>query len=103
MSCFAHIVVPCRLCMSSVGKLFDVNLKRVRIACNSFRLLHGLSKRISACEQQILCNVTTFDALLRKMCFSFMSRCFDSCNILIIFLMTLIVFKNLRILSISQN
>ena len=42
-------------------------LKRIRVAYNnSFRFLYGLPRYISAREQQVLNNITTFDAILRK-------------------------------------
>ena len=53
-------------------KLLSSSLKRIRVACNNlFRFLHGLPRYVSAREQQVLNNITTFDAILRKMSCSF--------------------------------
>ena len=71
------------------------SLKRIRVAYNnSFQFLHGLPKYFSAREYQVLNNITTFDGILRKMCCSFVYRCYDSNNKLIFFLMTSECFIN---------
>ena len=60
------------------------SLKRIRVAYNnSFRFLHELPRYVSAREHQVLNNITTLDAILRKMCCSFVYRCSDSNNKLI--------------------
>ena len=71
------------------------SLKRIRVAYNnSFRFLHGLARYVSAREQQMLNNITTFDAILRKMSCSFVYRCYKSNNKLIFSLMTSECFIN---------
>ena len=71
------------------------SLKRIRIAYNnSFRFLHGLPRYVSAREHQVLNNITTFDAIRRKMSCSFVYRCYDSNNKLIFSLMTSECFIN---------
>ena len=52
----------------------------------TIKFLHELA--ISAREQQVLNNNTTFDAILRKISCSFVYRCYQSNNKLIFFLMT---------------
>ena len=70
-------------------------LKRIRVAYNnSFGFLHGLLKYVSAREHQFLNNITTFDAILRKMSCSFVYRCYDSNNKLIFSLTTSECFIN---------
>ena len=60
------------------------SLKRIRVAYNnSFRFLHGLARYVSAREQQMLNNITTLDAILRKMSCSFVYCCYESNNKLI--------------------
>ena len=60
--------------------------KRIRVAYNnSFRFLHGLARYVSPREQQMLHNIITFDAILRKMYCSFAYRCYESNNKLIFF------------------
>ena len=72
------------------------NLKRICVAYNnSFQFLHGLARYVNAGEQQVLNNITTFDAILRKMSCSFVYRCYESNNELIFSLMTLERFINL--------
>ena len=71
------------------------SLKKIRVAYNNyFQFLHGLARYESAHEQQVLNNITTFDAILRKMSCSFVYRCYDSNNKLIFSLMTLECFIN---------
>ena len=66
-----------------------------RVAYNNyFRFLHGLARYISVCEQQVLNNITTFDAILRKMYCSLVYRCYESNNKLIFSLMTSECFIN---------
>ena len=62
---------------------------------NSFRFLHGLPRYVSAPEQQVLNNITIFDAILRKMSCSVVYRCYESNNKLISFLMISECFINL--------
>ena len=71
----AHIA---HLCMHvNYGITFCPQLKRICVANNnSFRFLHGLSRYVSARKQQVLNNITTFDAILRKMSCSFVYRCY---------------------------
>ena len=65
------------------------SLKIIRVAYNnSFRFLHGLPRYVSARKQQVLNNITTFDAILRKLSCFFVYRCYDSNNKLIFSLMT---------------
>ena len=53
------------------------SLKRIHVAYNnSFRFLYELARYVSAREQQVLNNITTFDAILRKMSCSFVYRCY---------------------------
>ena len=60
------------------------SLKRIHIAYyNSFQFLHGLHRHVSAREKQVLNNVTTFYAILRKMSCSFVNRRYESNNKLI--------------------
>ena len=43
------------------------SLKRICVAYNnSFQFLQGLARYVSAREQQVLNNITTFDAILKK-------------------------------------
>ena len=57
---------------------------RIRVAYNNaYRILHGLSKRTNARENQIFYNIITFDALIRKALFRFIQRCYKSSNCLI--------------------
>ena len=70
------------------GNFLSSSLKRIRIAYNnSFRCLYGLSRYVSACEQQVLNNIITFVAILRKMSCFFVYRCYESNNKLISSLM----------------
>ena len=62
------------------------NLNRLRIAYNdSYRILHNIPGYISAGLEQINANVTTFEALLRKCLFSYVTRCKQSRNMLMYF------------------
>ena len=80
-------------CMSMYGcQLWSVflcsSIKRLRVAYNnSFRILHGIPRYISARERQVSHNITTFDALMRKSAFAFINRCGTSSNNLISSLM----------------
>ena len=77
------------------NKFLSSSLKRIRVAYNySFRFLHGLARYVSAREQQVLNNITTFNAILRKMFCSFIYRCYDSNNRSIFSLMTSECFIN---------
>ena len=72
------------------------SLKRILVAYNnSFRFLHELARYVSARKQQVLNNITTFHAILRKMSCSFVYHCYDSNNKLIFSLMTSEYFINL--------
>ena len=65
------------------------SLKGINVAYNnSFQFLHGLARYVSAHEQQVLSNITTFDAILRKMSCSFVYHCYKFNNKLIFYLMT---------------
>ena len=76
-------------------KLFNYSLKRIRVDYNnSIRFLYALSRHVSAREEQVLNNITTFDAILRKMFYSFVHRCYESNNKLISFLMASKCFIN---------
>ena len=71
------------------------SIKKILVAYNnSFRFLHGLARYVSAREHQVLNNITTFDAIRRKMSCSFVYRCYDSNNISIFSLMTSECFTN---------
>ena len=64
-------------------------IRRLRVAYNdAFRMIHGLPRHTSASVQQILFNVYTFDALIRKSLFSFVKRCCASPNLWINALMS---------------
>ena len=77
------------------NNFLSFSLKRIRVAYNnSFRFLHGLPRYVSAREHQVLNNITTFDAIRRKMFCSFVYRCYDSNHKLIFSLMTLECFIN---------
>ena len=53
-----------------------------RVAYNdSFRLIHGLKRNVSAREQQVKANIPTFDALQRKLIYRFIERCCHSSNV----------------------
>ena len=57
-------------------------IRRLREAYNdAFRTIHGLPRHTSASVKQILFNVYTFDALVRKSLFSFIKRCRVSPNL----------------------
>lgn len=60
------------------------SINRLRIAYNNaFRILHNLPKHYSVREHQVSCHITTFDALLRKSSYAFMTRCERSLNSLV--------------------
>ena len=76
------------------------SLKRLRVAYNdSFRILHCLPRYTSAREQQVLYNITIFDALLRKYMYSFVSRCFQSKKQMDFFINVLRLFFPVKIFS----
>ena len=85
-------------CMNLYGcqlwcKFRSGTLNRLRIAYNdSYRILHNIPRYISARLEQINANLTTFEALLRKCLFSFVTRCMQSKNILMTSLMSSDVF-----------
>ena len=85
-------------CMSLYGSSLWHNynsyaIRRLRVAYNdAFRMIHGLPRHTSASVQQILFNVYTFDALIRKSLFSFVKRCCASPNLWINALMNSDVF-----------
>ena len=57
---------------------------RIKVAYNdTYRILHYLSRFVSARESQISFGITTFEALQRKYIFSFVSRLLQSANCLI--------------------
>ena len=71
------------------------SLKKILVAYNnSFRFLHGLPRYASAREHQVLNNITTFEAILRKMSCSFVYCCYKSDNKSIFSLMTSECFIN---------
>ena len=56
-----------------------ISLNRLRVAYNdSYRILHNLPRSFSARTHQVQANILTFDAILRKHVFSFISR--YACN-----------------------
>ena len=56
---------------------------RMRVAFNdSFRMLFDLPRYASASEHQRSFIIVTLDALIRKLLFAFISRCQDSCDLL---------------------
>ena len=56
----------------------------MRVAFNdSFRMPFNLPRYASASEHQVPLNIVTFDALIRKLLFAFVSRCENSCNLLV--------------------
>ena len=59
---------------------------------DAFRMIHGLPRHTSACVQQILFYVLTFDAVIRKCLFNFVKRCRASTNLWIKALMNFDVF-----------
>ena len=71
------------------------SLKRIRVAYNnSFRFLHELARYVNAQKQQVLNNITMFDAILRKISCSFVYRYYNSNNKLIFSSMTSEYFIN---------
>ena len=78
-----------------MSNFLSSSLKRMRVAHNnSFRFLHGLARYVSAGEQQMLNNITTFDAIVRKKSCSFIYGCYESNTKLIFSLMTSECFIN---------
>ena len=58
------------------------SLNHLRVAYNdSFRLIHGLKRNVSARELQVKANIPTFDALQRKLIYRFMDQCCLSSNV----------------------
>ena len=67
----------------------NFSMNRLRVAYNdSYRILHNLPRSSSARAHQVQSNILTFDALIRKYIFSFISRCLKSENIFISSLMS---------------
>ena len=93
-------VLFCAYCSSMYAcqlwnNFLSSSLKRICAAYNnSFQFLHGLARYIKARKQQVLNNITTFDAILRKMSCSFVYRCYKYNNKLIFSLMTSKCFIN---------
>ena len=91
-SCFSKCSAPVKnllfrsYCMSMYGcqlwsSFLCSSIKRIRVAYNnSFRILHGIPRYISAREKQVCNDITTFDALIRKSVYSFINRCLCSTN-----------------------
>ena len=79
-------------------------IRRLRVAYNdAFRIIHGLPRHTSATVQQILFNVYTFDALVRKSLFSFIKRCRVSPNLWINALMNSDVFYKSKYFHLYCN
>ena len=84
-------ILYCCYCMNLYGcelwcKFHRGTLNRLQIAYNdSYGILHNISRYISARLEQINANVTTFEALLRKYLFSFVTRCVQPNNMLMYF------------------
>ena len=58
------------------------SLNHLRVAYNdSFRLIHGIKRNVSATELQVKANIPTFDALQRKLIYRFIERCCLSSNV----------------------
>ena len=78
------IVTPI-LCFTSIYYITQQNQHNVmcrRVAYyDAFRMIHGLPHHTSACVQQILFYVLTFDAVIRKFLFNFVKRCRASTNL----------------------
>ena len=87
--CYCMYLYGCQLwCKFPSG-----TLNRLRIAYNdSYQILHNIPGYTSARREQINANVTTFEALLRKCLFSFVTRCMQSKNMLMSSLMSSDVF-----------
>ena len=64
------------------SKYLCSSLNYLRVAYNnSFRLIHGLKRNVSARELQVKANISTFDALQRKLINRFIERCCLSINV----------------------
>ena len=64
------------------SKYLCSSLNHLRVAYNdSFRLIHGLKRNVSARELQVKANIPTFDSLHRKLIYQFMERCCLSSNV----------------------
>ena len=64
------------------SKYLCSSLNHLRVAYNdSFRLIHGLKRNVSARELQVKANIPTFDALQRKLIYRFIERCCLSNNV----------------------
>ena len=64
------------------SKYLCSSLNHLRVAYNdSFRLIHGVKRNVSARELQVKANIPTFDALQRKLIYRFMERCCLSSNV----------------------
>ena len=57
-------------------------INHLQVAYNdSFRLIQGLKRNVSARELQVKANIPTFDALQRKLIYRFIERCCLSSNV----------------------
>ena len=66
-------------------KYYQSSCNKIRVAYNNtFRVLHGIPRYVSARLHQINVNVTTFDAHIRKCLFCFYRRVELSNNLIII-------------------
>ena len=64
------------------SKYLCSSLNHLRVAYNdSFLLIHGLKRNVSARELQVKANIPTFDALQRKLIYRFIERCCLSSNV----------------------
>ena len=64
------------------SKYLCSSLNHLRVAYNdSFRLIHGLKRNVSARELEVKANILTFDALQRKLIYRFIERCCLSSNV----------------------
>ena len=64
------------------SKYLCSSLNHLQVAYNdSFRLIHGLKRNVSARELQVKANISTFDALQRKLIYRFIERCCLSSNV----------------------
>ena len=65
-----------------LSKYLCSSLNHLRVAYNdSFRLIHGLKRNVSARELQVKANIPTFDSLHRKLIYRFMERYCLSSNV----------------------
>ena len=83
---------------------YQYSLKRVRITYNNaYKILHGIPRWVSAREAQVVNQIYTFDALLRKNANSFVERCRFYENILITALMNSSAFFESRFYVLYQD